>query len=314
MAVPANTVVISGFGDGLVTETAAAQFLLLLADRNALPNHPALMWVKNVAGSGSNVVKVPHFGLMGYDLLAASTEGDDTANTALTDGSTSITVVERVKIYEASDISRMVDANGVLRADTLAMDALVTASADLRYLAANVIDGFTAQVSTSGIDATFADFLDMTTTLSIAKVQGPYLAMLHPRQWGDILLDMATVSGGAIQWNAGVQAVIDAMKGLGAQGTLAGVDVFTTSDVPTANAGADRAGGMWGRGGLLWASGTPLVEDPINQTLLAPRPELAVLFERIRAGKAQRTAYATKTAVGVSMGIDACGVSLITDA
>ncbi len=313
MPVPSNTVVYSGFGDMLVTETAASTYLLLLADRNALPAHPALLYVGNVAGSGSNVKKLSHVGLMGYDLMGAETEADDVTNTGLSDGSTSITVADRVKRYEASDLTRMVDGQGVLRGDVLAMDALITASADMAYLVANLVDGFTANtaVGSSGVNASFANFLDAITTLEVAKVQGPYLAMLHPQQWGDIRNDVAANSGGAIQFNAGSQALIDAMKGLGLKGEFAGVTVFTSAHIPTANAGADRAGGMWGRGGVVWADGTPVADDPSNQTLI---PGANVLFERIRANSGTRTAFQSKHPVGVSIGIDACGVSIITDA
>jgi hypothetical protein len=306
----ADEIVLGSIGDLSTTEVLGGDYLLLLADRNALPNHPALMYVGDVAGRGSNVIKVPHIGLFGYDLAATGTEGVDVANTALTDSSSTVTVVQKSKVYQASDAARIIDAQGLIRMDTFAVDAVATSGATLLSMIANLVDNFATTVGTTTVDATFANFLECIATLEIAKVQGPYLGMFHPRQWADIRADVATASGGAIQFNAGSQALLDAMKGLGLQGSFCGVDVFTTTHVPTANGGADRAGGMFGRGAILWADGTVPVESDPNQMILADK----VLFERIRSGRAGLTAYATHRYVGAAEGIDLAGVSLITDA
>ncbi|WP_290608031.1 hypothetical protein [Janthinobacterium sp.] len=308
----ANEIIISGLGDQTTTEVLAGKILLLLADRNALPSHPALMYAGSVNGRGSNVLKVPHVGLMGYDLAALTSEGTAVTNTALTDASSTITVVRYSKVYQASDQARMIDANGVLNIDFFAMDAVVTQAATLLSLVANVTDDFTATQGTSGADATFANFLDCITTLEVAKVIGPFLGILHPQQWGDIRKDIATASGGAVQWNGGSQAMLDkAMKGLGAQGNFCGVDVFTTAYVPNANAAADRAGGIFGPGAVLWGDGViPLEADPNQAHLNGGK----ILFERVRTGASGYTGYVSHMEAGVSLGINACGVSLITDA
>ncbi len=306
----ANEIIISGLSDQTTTEVLAGQYLLLLADRNAVPSHPAIKYMGSANGRGSNVIKVPHIGLLGYDLAALTSEGTAVTNTAFTDNSSTLTVVRYSKVYQASDQARMIDANGLLNVDFFAMDAMVTQSSTLLSLIANVTDDFTATQGTSGADATFANFLDCITTLEVAKVIGPFFGLLHPQQWGDIRKDVATASGGAIQWNGGSQAVIDAMKGLGAQGEFCGVSVFTSAHVPTANAAADRAGGIFGPGAVLWADGViPLEGDP-NQVHLAGGK---VLFERVRTGASGYTGYVSHIEMAVSLGINACGVSLITD-
>ena len=309
----ANEIVFTGLGDLMLSEVLSGKYLLLLADRNALPSHPAIAlgYQKDCAGAGSNVFKVPHVGIFGYDILATGTEGSSTANSAFSDSSSTLTVVQKDKVYQASDLARMVDANGVIRQDIFALDAVVSASATSLDMVANLVDNFSATVGSSGVNATAANYLECIATLEIAQVVGPYLAILHPRQWADVRNDVATASGGAIQWNAGSQAMLDAaMKGLGAQGNYMGVDVFTTTRVPTANAGADRAGGMFGAGAIIWADGTIPSEMDANQMVLADK----VLFERIREGRAGLTSYLTRKFMGFSEGIDAAGVSAITDA
>ena len=309
----ANEIVISGLGDLTLAEVLSTKFLLLLEDRNALPAHPAIQlgYQGDIAARGSNVIKVPHVGIFGYDILATGTEGSATGNTALSDGSSTLTVVQKDKEYEASDLVRMIDATGLIRQDVFAVDAVVSVGATMLDMVANLVDNFSATVGASGVNATVRNFLDLITTLEVAKVVGPYLFMGHPVQWGDIRADVATASGGAIQWNTeGNANLLNGMKGLGYKGKYLDVDVFTTTRVPTANGGADRAGGMFGAGAIIWADGTiPMESDP-NQMVVADK----ILFERIRSGRAGLTGYASRKFLGFSEGLDAAGASLITDA
>lgn len=308
----ADEIIVSSGGDLILAAAMSAKYLLLLADRNALPSAPAIAagYAGSIRGRESNVLKVSHIGLMGYNLLVAGTEGTAISNTALSDGSTSITVVPYAKDYERSDLMQGI-RSGLLGQESFALDALVSASATKLSVIANLVDNFATTVGVSGSNATFAQYLEAIALLEIAKVQGPYFALLHPRQWADIRADVATASGGAIQFNAGSQRVIDAMKGLGAQGMLAGVDVWTSTHVPTANAGADRAGGMFGAGAILHADMEVDVEgNPDAIALDGGR----VLFERVRTARAQLTAWVTTMYFGAAEGIDECGVSVITDA
>ena len=118
-------------------------------------------------------------------------------------------------------------------------------------------------------------------------------------------------SGGAIQYDPMSAALIPTRGGLGFQGTLAGVDVFTSTRIPTANAGADRGGGMFGRGAVGFATGDITTDDPSGQSLVLGGK---VLFERSRTAKSGLTAYVSHVYLGVSEMIDLAGVSIITDA
>lgn len=308
----ADEVVLSSAGDLVVAAALSNKFLLLLADRNALPAHPAIVagYAGSVSGRGSAVLKVSHAGLMGYDLLVSGTDGSSVANTALTDGSSTITVTPWVKVYERSDL--MAGLRGdLLGQDMFALDAAVSASATQLSAVANLVDNFSTTVGSTGVNASFANFLEAIALLEIAKVQGPYLGILHPRQWADIRADVATASGGAIQFNAGSQAVIDRMKGLGSQGVFCGVDVWTSAHVPTANAGADRAGGIFGAGAIVWADMEIPVEPSLDAIALGGGK---VLFERDRTARSNLTAWVSTMYFGASEGIDAAGVSVITDA
>jgi hypothetical protein len=307
----ANEIIFSGIGDLTVTEAITNAYLLLLADRQALPQHPALFYAGSIGaavGASSNTLKVPHIGLMGYDLAASTSDGSAVANTALADGSTTIAVARYSKSYEASDLARIA-AGGLINSEAMAMDAVMTGALTLTNLIANLVDDFSSTVGTSGSDATFSNFLDAITKLEIAKVSPPYMVVLHPVQWGDIRKDLGINAGGAVQWTPAAAEAINT-KGIGYQGELAGVSVFTSAYVPTANAGADRAGGMFGRGAILWADGSPPFDADLPQMLIGGK----VLFEKVRTGKSGLTAYVMHQYLGAAEGIDACGVSIITDA
>ena len=83
----------------------ASQFLLLLADRAVLGAHPAIFEAGDVAGTSNNVIKVPRYGLDGYDVMATATEIQDLANSAFTDASTDITVGRYSLSYDVSTLA-----------------------------------------------------------------------------------------------------------------------------------------------------------------------------------------------------------------
>jgi hypothetical protein len=305
----ANEITYSSISDLRTAEALSAEYLMLLADRNALPNHPALLKIGRGNGLGSSVLKTPELGLMGYDLLTSTGDGSAVANTALTDGSATVTIARYSKSYEPTDLALLTDpSTGFLRPDVFALDAIASQATTLSSLVANVTDDFTATVGSTGVDLTIANFLAAIATLEVAKVVPPYLAILHPVQIGDLRSALSTV-GGAIQWMP-ASAEQMAMLGNGYRGKFMGVDIFASSYVPTKNSGADRGGAMFGRGAVVWADAAPPPAGDSNQLVIGD----ALLFERSRTAKSGLTAYVSHAYMGVSLGIDAAGVSIITDA
>lgn len=304
----ANEALFANIGDLVVAEALTNAYILLAAERSALQNHPALFYVGDIGvGARSNTLKVPHIGLMGYDLLASTGDGVAVGNTAITDGASTVAVGRYSKSYESSDLARMA-ATGLLNIDMMAMDAVLSGALTLSSLIANLMDNFSTVVGTTGVNATAANFLDAITANEIAHTPGPLLAVLHPVQWGDIRSDLAINTGGALQFMPATAELI-AYRGTGFVGSLAGVDVVTSTFVPAVNSSADRAGGMFGKGAILWADGTIATEGDPNQVVIAGK----VLFERVRNGKAGTTAYVSHRYLGVVEGIDGFGVSIITD-
>lgn len=302
----ADEIIPAGVGDLVAGEVLANEYLMLLADRDgSILTHPALMHATGSA-RGSNVVRVSHLGLGGYNLLAATTPGSEIANTALSDGSTDVTVAMRGKRYTLDDLARFMTA-GKLDPAMFAADAAISVAMTLVSLIANVTDGFSASSGSSGVDASWNDIVDAKTLLGIAKAQGALLGILHPRQWGDLEID--GLSLGVIAASAGMGGIINlGLDGL-YKGRFMGIDFYVSSEVPTSDAGANRAGGILAPGAIAWADQEMEPENDPNIVNLG-----RARFERARQGTFLQTSYVTSYACGVSMGIDAAGVSVKTDA
>jgi hypothetical protein len=179
----------------------------------------------------------------------------------------------------------------------------------LAELVAGLMGGFSSVVGTSGNDLTVAQFLAAKITLQIANANATRpLCILHSRQVGDLQLELATASGGTLQWSEQAARLVDSMSS-GLIGAFAGVDVVQSNQVATANGGADRAGGMFVGGAIVWSDSDPDIEDPNVQF-----PVGNVMVERQRDAANGTTIWVSSAGLGVAEGDDGCGVSIITDA
>jgi len=302
----ANEVLPSSVGDLSLAALLAPEVLMLAANKeDVILSHPAFMRVAGIPGS--NVVKVSHVGLMGYDLLASTTAGSEISNTALTDGSSSITLARRAKRYNMDDLAKYMVA-GTVSPELLAQDALVSIVQTMVSLAATAGSGFSNSVATSGVNLTWSTFLGAKAKLLVNNATGQAMAILHPVQWADLEAD-ALANG--ISSDAAILAGA-VTAGLGAyKGRWFGVDIFTSQHVPTANAGADRAGCMFVRGGLVVGYAAPEV-DSANGNAVALGDFGA--FEKVRQGEYGATSYITHSFIGAAVSVENFGCSIVTDA
>jgi hypothetical protein len=307
----ANEVVYSGLGDLRLSKILNNEIMLLLADRFSLGNHPSIVNFGNIAGRGSSVLSVPQAGLNGYNEMAA-TGGEIVAatNTALTDAKADITIARYAMRREISDLANMTDSVG-LTAEVLASSMVGEYEMAVTTAICDVIDGFTSTAGTSGVDLSVDDFFSALFTLEQASAQTPYVSVLHPVQVTD-LQNSIRAEGGALQYIAATQEMLSA-KGQGFAGSFLGVDIFKSSKVKTANAGADRAGAMMAYGAVGRASGSVRPISALGGALTFPAgTELMVEFERTSA--TALTAITGNAYFGCAKMQDGKGVSIITDA
>ena len=163
----------------------------------------------------------------------------------------------------------------------------------------------------TGVNATTATLIDAAITLGInnAPVDQGILALLHTRQWGDIQQDLLTATAGAVQWAPATQAQL-AVRGNGFKGEFFGIDIFTSNQVQTANAGADRAGGVFTRGAIAWADATPVADDNTMDKVILDKIMLASDYDP----SSGETELVMNYYCGVTEALDACGVTFVSDA
>lgn len=307
-----NTITYATLADLRISQILSADFLQLIADRNALPNHPALHYAGDLFGRGTDTIKIPHNSLPGYDALVQTADGSAVGNTAFTDGSTTISIARYSKAYAPTDLAKFSSPSGEFAPSRFAEDAILSGALNLTDLIANLVDGFSNTVGATGVDLSLANWLAGLGLLEVSCQgsigEGSVMAVLHTQQVSDLRTAIGTNAAGALQWYppSGEQLAI---RGNGYRGRYMGVDIFASSRVPTANAGADRAGGLFVKGAICWADSSVQAEGPMQLAIGGK-----VLFEVDRDAPAGITKYVSHAYQGASEGIDAYGVSVITDA
>lgn len=192
----------------------------------------------SLAGIPSNTHDFPK----SPQLTAASlVEGTDLTNTAFTTTKSSVTATENglmLTITDRLSVSDVADDSYYAQEAAKALAQKVTT--DITALAT----GFSATAGATTVNLTEANILTATTTLMANSAPGPYQGILHPQQWFDLAGDIGTTITPA---GAGGEPARAATQDFGAKpdgglGNLYGVDWTVSAAVPTATAGADRAG------------------------------------------------------------------------
>lgn len=294
------------------TQDVSMDYLMLIADRNALPMHPALIYWGSVNGGRSVTTKIPHLGLMGYDLPTLQGEGSSVVYTALSTSSSTVTTARYTKAYEFTD--EVVLLEDGLKVYKLALDAIASRNLRLTDLICDAVDGFATTVGPgSGNDLTVSSILSGAGTIVVNNVPTEHglMGVIHGQQWRDAIVDAGvTISAGTQQYSQPLDSLIN-LRGGSYKGTWLDIDWFVSNRVKTANAGANRAGAIFGRGAVVWMDGkvSPLVENPYTQAAIGDD----ILLETDRQARAGATGRVSHCYLGVDLALEA-GVTVISDA
>lgn len=297
----------ASIGDLATAEVLSADYLLLRSDPGNLPNHPALHYAGSIVGRGSNTIKVPHLGLNGYNSLAQVGDGSSVSNTAITDASTTVVVARQSLAREVTDLASMVRPD-ILSQQNLANDAFQAYGARFTDMICDVIDGFTNYTPSTGTNMDLSIFLAALGTARGLYASGPWMTVLHTKQWSDLIQDAGLTAGGALQWLPATAEMIT-LKTSSYQGAYLGVDVFATPRVLLTNASVDRAGAIFSKGAVCWADGAVAVTDPTEQFSLGGQ----VLFERKRLHDFGSDQWISHAYLGMGKGVEH-GVTIPTKA
>lgn len=279
--------ILSGSGGGqniLVSAIASRMAQMLLADRASYRNHPALI---NLGEDliGSTTEQFTQYGLDGYDLMSSQTEIQSVSNQALTTAKKTIAPARYSIAYDYSDYIATLDQTGMINSQRLALSIVQSANMTFTNNLAKLLDDFATTVGTTGVAFTHDTFLAAQFKLLQAKVPGPYLCLLKPKQFTDWQADLET-RGGVTQWRPATEEM-QALRGLGFQGYYNGVEVGVSDQIQLANANADWAAGMFGRGAI-----------GFKELMITSRPASAFIIleagpvrvEEIRSGRTEEVA------------------------
>lgn len=303
-------------GDARLTAALSTQVLNALVDANRMPSHPAIINFENPVGS--RVLKITQLEMGGYTPFRQVAEGVAVVPGDIGATSYTITPSRWAKAVEITDHVRMTGPGGVLdfNVESLAQDIVAASDVAKMDLLCSLLGGFASGVSDFGVDAEYVDFLDLISTLEVnsqnlgSNGAGRLIAIFHPQQWADIRknLEITLGTSNLLAWD-GIASPLQSLGGA-YKGAFHNVDVYTSSRVPTANSGADRAGGMWCRGAIGMAGLNPVVEFPGQQVILGG----GILLERDREVLTGTSVTVGTHYAGASRLIDLCGAKLVTDA
>jgi hypothetical protein len=168
---------------------------------------------------------------------------------------------------------------------------------------------YALQREISGTAMTVETFLSARYALQQSNVNGPLVSILYPKQVTELQDSIASL-GGARQYKEPTQDMIDRF-GQGYQGSFAGVDIFASSKVPSANAGADSKGAMMGYGAIAQAfASPPPVPGAEGSIVVADGGQVAVEFER--SASADLTTIVGRSYFGTAKVQDALGVAILS--
>jgi len=252
------------------------------------------IWRKSLAGYHSTTerfTKKPR-------LAAASiADGVDLTNTPYTPSNVPLTVGEVGLKLTPTDLNQT--SSLVAAADYGSQMGQAIAEKLLTDIA-SLGGGFSRAISNTGVNLTEANFIDAKATLMLQRIPEPHVAVLHTQQAFDLMDSIGTTLATLV--GTGGRSIRTESNDLSPRagrslGPWLGVDdVFQYVTVPTANAGADSAGFMFG-----------------SQRAIAMVEKWATRMETERDASLRASEMVGTSAYAVGEVDDDAGVGIITD-
>jgi hypothetical protein len=268
-------------GNARVSAVLHKMIEMKLADRAELYKAPQFTNFGTLNGSGSSALQVPVVGLAGTDLMAAVGDGSSVSNTSITSSAATITIARQALRYDITDLASLTDplASGMgVGVEGLANSMAIAFGMRLTQMITALSSGLSQSVGTTTVALSVSTFFDAIYKLQLQSNDGTFAAVLAPQQINHLINSLRSETGPG-QYVAATQDQI-AAKGQGFRGNLFGVDLYVSSTVPTANAGADRLGMMVSTGCIGYATGTPAPIQGAGGIIVPAGSQVVVELER----------------------------------
>ena len=168
---------------------------ILLKDSTNLRNTPFMDYVGSINGTGSDTIRVRKAGLDAgaFSNFTGATEADATPDEVFTQDGVDVVVKRQALAYALSDMGGMTELSGAVNGiDPFRIAESIANSYDLLFadLTGATVAAFTTVKGNAGSANTVAGLIDAIQALEAAAsnkgAPGPYVALLHPKQWADI--------------------------------------------------------------------------------------------------------------------------------
>lgn len=268
-------------GNARVSAVLHRMIELKLADRAELYKAPQFLNFGTLNGTGSSALQVPVVGLAGTDLMAAIGDGSPVANTSITSSAATITIARQALRYDITDLASLTDplASGAgVGIEGLANSMAIAFGMRLTQMITALSSGLSQSVGATTVALSVSTFFDAIYKLQLQSNDGEFAAVLAPQQINHLVNSLRSETGPG-QYVAATQDQI-AAKGQGFRGMLFGVSLYTSSTVPSANAGADRLGMMTATGAIGYATGSPAPIQGAGAIILPAGSQVVVELER----------------------------------
>ena len=222
---------------------------------------------------------------------AAVNEGTELANTALTTAKVTGTAGEVGIMATVTDVLEVSDIPAAHGARLRQLGRSIADKIDVDITA--LFASLSSTVGTTTVDLSLANILEAIYTLEVANAPKPYVGVLHPIQISDMRTALETNANSPFQ-SQGIRAGTNELgpAGNGFAGEWFGLPIYFSTNVPTANAAADRAGGIFSANYALgmvkkWSSKiVPMYWPPIRGWVLTATANYGVFEIEDSAGVA----------------------------
>lgn len=242
-----------------------------------------VMGVGDLAGSGSDVVRITRFGGIGFaeqfvSLGSETAPVPTTGNTVNQDG---VTIGRYGLGKEQTYQDQVLGRAEALHLDDMAARIPNSWLATLRSQVATVGSNFSSGVGTSGAAYTYDDELELVATFheteGFDSMMG-VVSLRHPEQYTDLRNSIRNEPG--LQNDAQLQM---AVLGLGAGADPAafpflGIVNHASFDVPTS--GGDHVGCAYVPGAIAWVVASTMAIEPEDRSKTVYVPEFGLIIER----------------------------------
>jgi len=220
---------------------------------------------------------------------AAVNEGTELTNTALTTAKVTGTAGEVGIMATITDVLEVSDIAAAHGARLRQLGRSIADKVDVDICA--LFDSFGTEVGSTTVDLTLANLLSAIYTLEAANAPKPYVGVLHPIQISDMRTALENNANSPFR-SSGIQAGTNELgpAGNGFAGEWFGLPLYFSTNVPTSNAAADRAGGIFSSNYALgmvtkWASKiVPMYWPPIRGWVLTATANYGVFEIEDSAG------------------------------